>query len=320
MRNSELLALADQPRIHWESDANYRPRVTIICSTFNHENYIEKAINSFLAQEVDFQIQIIIKDDASTDRTAEIILEYQAKYPELIYPLLFRENLFSKGVRISATHMLPIIKGEYVAYCEGDDYWTDTSKLQKQVNFLDKNAEYTGGFTNYSIVDEKGKILNEKALDEAKNKIEHVDILKRITPKTLCCIFRKNCIPLELPKEYYKVNNGDLFLHSMLSRKGPYFYMDDVTGAYREHSFGIWSLIGQEKRYLSQINTSLTMMNFFKNEEEIDALRHRLKVACNGLIKIHEDNGNIFKAWWYKIIIYRSIFKYSPNQIWRKLF
>lgn len=126
----------------WQGDTA-RPLVSICCITYNHEPYIEDALEGFLIQETDFPFEILIHDDASTDRTAEIIREYEAKYPTLIKPIYQTENQYSKGMRINPIFNYPRAHGKYIATCEGDDYWTDLFKLKKQVCFLENNPTYS---------------------------------------------------------------------------------------------------------------------------------------------------------------------------------
>jgi glycosyltransferase involved in cell wall biosynthesis len=123
------------------------PLVSICCITYNHEKYIRETIEGFLIQKTKFPIEIIIHDDASADNTANIIREYEKKFPHLITAIYQKENQYSKGVRsITVKFTFPIARGKYIALCEGDDYWTDPYKLQKQVDFLEANPEYTFTF------------------------------------------------------------------------------------------------------------------------------------------------------------------------------
>ena len=126
--------------------------VSICCITYNHESCIEDALEGFLIQETDFPFEIIIHEDASTDKTAGIIREYEAKYPKLIKPIYQKENQYSKGVQISRTFNFPRAKGDYITICEGDDYWTDPLKLKKQLSFLEKNSDYCMVHTNHDIL------------------------------------------------------------------------------------------------------------------------------------------------------------------------
>ncbi|MFW6224817.1 MAG: glycosyltransferase family 2 protein, partial [Bacteroidota bacterium] len=120
-----------------------QPLVSICCITYNHEKYIREAIEGFLRQKTSFPIEVLLHDDASNDGTSSIIRAYESKYPDLIFPIYQKENQYSKGVKISPTYNWPRARGKYIALCEGDDYWTDPLKLQKQVDFLEKNEEYS---------------------------------------------------------------------------------------------------------------------------------------------------------------------------------
>lgn len=108
------------------------PLVSICCITYNHAPYIRQCLEGFLIQKTTFPFEILIHDDASTDGTADIIREYEARYPHLIKPIYQVENQYSKGTKISSTYNYPRAKGKYIALCEGDDYWTDPLKLQNK--------------------------------------------------------------------------------------------------------------------------------------------------------------------------------------------
>lgn len=116
-------------------------KVSVICNAYNHGPYIRDALEGFVSQKTNFNYEVLIHDDASTDNTADIIREYEKKYPELIKPIYQIENQYSKGVNITKAFHLPRLKGKYVALCEGDDYWTDQEKLQKQYDAMEAHPE-----------------------------------------------------------------------------------------------------------------------------------------------------------------------------------
>lgn len=115
--------------------------VSVVCTAYNHEKYIRDALEGFVRQKTDFPFEVLINDDASTDGTADIIKEYEKKYPEIIKPVYQTENQYSKGIRITNQILIPMAKGKYIAYCEGDDYWCDENKLQMQVDYLESHPE-----------------------------------------------------------------------------------------------------------------------------------------------------------------------------------
>lgn len=122
------------------TDINQAPLVSIICTVYNHAPYIRQCLDGFVMQQTTFPYEIIVHDDASTDYSAEIIREYADKFPGLFVTILQKENQYSKGVPIGKTFMYPIAKGKYLALCEGDDYWTDPLKLQKQVDAFERDS------------------------------------------------------------------------------------------------------------------------------------------------------------------------------------
>lgn len=117
--------------------------VSVFCLTYNHEQFIEKCLQGFVMQKTNFKFEVLVHDDASTDNTAAIVSDYAVRYPNIIKPILQKENQYSKGQGITRTILLPLAKGEYLAWCEGDDYWTDEYKLQKQYDFLNNNKDYS---------------------------------------------------------------------------------------------------------------------------------------------------------------------------------
>lgn len=119
------------------------PVVSICCITYNHEKYIRNTLEGFIIQKTTFPVEIIIHDDASTDNTPKIILEFANKYPKIFFPIFQNENQYGKNKgRMFYKFVFPHVRGKYIALCEGDDYWTDPLKLQKQVNFLEENNDY----------------------------------------------------------------------------------------------------------------------------------------------------------------------------------
>lgn len=120
-------------------------KVSVLCTAYNHEKYIRDALEGFVAQRTDFPFEVLVNDDCSADGTAEIIREYAARYPDLIRPFYQEKNLYSQGGMASlfAAVFYPNVRGEYIALCEGDDYWTDAEKLQRQADFLDAHGDYS---------------------------------------------------------------------------------------------------------------------------------------------------------------------------------
>lgn len=135
------------------NDNDPRPvMVSIECITYNHEHFIREALDGFLMQKTNFRFEVIVHDDASTDNTAAIIMEYAEKYPNIIKPILEKENIYPKdhGATIVKT-VIKALRGKYVAICEGDDYWIDPNKLQKQIDFMERHPDFTFCFHNAKV-------------------------------------------------------------------------------------------------------------------------------------------------------------------------
>lgn len=119
------------------------PMVSICCITFKHEKYIRECLDGFIMQKTNFPFEVIVHDDASPDKTADIIREYEAKYPDIIKPIYQTENQYSKKIKPLWKHVCPRCRGKYIAICEGDDFWCDENKLQMQYDFMEANPDYS---------------------------------------------------------------------------------------------------------------------------------------------------------------------------------
>jgi glycosyltransferase involved in cell wall biosynthesis len=240
--------------------------VSISCMTYNHAPYIRKCLDSFLLQKTNFPFEIVIHDDASTDGTQDIIKAYAAQHPGKIFPLLQAENQYSKGVRgLSSQYNYPRCRGKYIAICEGDDYWTDPLKLQKQVDFLEAHDDYVLTYHDFSIVDEHDNIINDDPLPlQQKQDASQQDLIcgDRLT-MTLTLCFRN--ILKEFPPEKNKVTNGDTFLISMLGQYGKGKWMGDVIqkAIYRSHRGGVWSSLSGQQKIPRQITTYYWMFRYY---------------------------------------------------------
>ena len=212
--------------------------VTVCCTTYNHERFVADAIESFLLQETDFPFEIIVHDDASTDGTGDIILDYASRYPRLIRPIIQSENQYSKGGLINPRFVFPQAKGKYLALCEGDDYWTDAEKIQKQVTFLENNPEYVITYTDCQPFDEDGPIDHDYG--GAREDLSALELKKATPIFTLTACFR-NVIG-EIPLDLMSARYGDFVTWSLLGHYGKGKYLADIRpAAYRVHDRGIHS-------------------------------------------------------------------------------
>jgi glycosyltransferase involved in cell wall biosynthesis len=220
---------------------NDQPLVSIIYHTYNHELFVKDAIEGFLKQKTKFSFEVLIHDDASTDATAEIIREYQQNYPELFRTILQKENQFSKGIRPWIAYLFPLAKGKYIAMCDGDDYWTDPLKLQKQVDFLEANPEYSLCFHTVKVIAPNHLKYKEGIFTHLEEKdYSGKEILKKWTIPNSSVVFRS-----EFNEVMYEVVKNsaflyfDILLYLNLAEFGKIRCIKEKMGVYRIHNEGL---------------------------------------------------------------------------------
>lgn len=222
-----------------------QPLVSIASITYNHEQYIAQAIESWLMQNVNFPIEIVIGDDCSADNTPLIIKEFQKKHPELIRIISTERNV---GMMPNFIRTLEACKGKYIALCEGDDYWTDPNKLQVQVDFLKTNPDFVMSYHDTTVVDDDGDLIQNSALrNEYKKDYSKTELIHGNHTVTCSRVFKN--VPIKFNKKIIKIPGADVALSSLLGDYGKGKYHEELAGAasYRVHENGIYS--GKEKFY-----------------------------------------------------------------------
>lgn len=220
------------------------PLLAIKCLAYNHEPYIRQCLDGFVMQKTDFPFIAIVHDDASTDKTADIIREYAEKYPDIIKPIFESENQYSKhdgSIRRIIDKAIPE-SVKYIAICEGDDYWTDSCKLQKQVNFLESNSDYSMCFHNALEHWENGSVKDHFFTQIEGREYTGKEIYKEWIVPTASVVYRKSA----LTQKYYDVRSnsaiiyGDIILFLSLVEDGrKAFGFKDVMSVYRRHEGGV---------------------------------------------------------------------------------
>lgn len=203
--------------------------VSVVSIAYNHEPYIRQCLEGFVMQKTNFAFEVLIHDDASTDKTADIIREYEIKYPNIIKPIYQKENQYSKGISIGKTYLYPRVRGKYIAECEGDDYWTDPLKLQKQADFLENHPDYSMCFHNAIKNDlfNNTQTLFNKKLNKSTFKVKDVILKSWFTP-TASFFFRSEDFTMPMWKDV----NGDMTLLYLNATKGKIYYMDELMSVY----------------------------------------------------------------------------------------
>lgn len=214
-------------------------KVSVLMITYNQEDFIAQAIDSVLSQQVDFNYEIVVGDDCSTDNTKVLLLDYHQKDPDRIKLLLHKRNLGFSGKK-NLTESLKACHGEYVAVLEGDDYWTSPHKLQKQVDFLDQHPQYAECFHDAAMLYEDGTQKPWVFSTAKKATYTLEDLVARNFIPTCSTMFR-NKLFSAFPEWYYEVPMGDWPLHVINAHYGDIGYIDEVMAVYRVHSGGMWS-------------------------------------------------------------------------------
>lgn len=289
--------------------------VSIAMLAYNHEKYIAKAIESVLMQNVEFLYQIIIGEDCSTDNTRKIILEYKNKYPDRIHLILHQSN---KGMHENARILRENCTGKYIANLEGDDYWVDPYKLQKQVNFLEKNQHYVACAHSVKIVDGNDKLLNiESSYQYTQSYIYKLkDAVKMQLPgQTGSIVFRNITLERNIEKEFYTCRtNPDQKGAVLLTLYGDIYCMEEPMSHYRKvcTSGDSWNAKTYGKNMYAHAYISIMEVAKFANfagGEKFNNIREATVYLIKAILKFifHPNRCNY--------IVLKELYNYRGNQI-----
>ena len=217
-----------------------KPLVSICCITYNHEPYIRECLEGFMMQQTDFPFEVLIHDDASTDRTTDIIREYEAKYPDIIKPIYQTENQYSRGKSIWGEFQFPFARGKYITLCEGDDFWTDPLKLQIQYDYMETHPDCSICF-HYCKTLKNGTLFDNEGVPRLKkNDIRYGEDFIFNT----CSVFFRNIDNSQRLIEVFKrgegkLKCGDYVIFMIMGEFGYFHYIDKAMGVYRIHPGGV---------------------------------------------------------------------------------
>lgn len=273
-------------------------QVSVICNTYNHEKYIRDALEGFVKQKTNFAFEVLVHDDASTDNTADIIREYEAKYPNIIKPVYQTENQRSKKIPINKTFQIPRIKGKYIAFCEGDDYWTDSFKLQKQYDFMETHPDYSMCTCSTIWLDMKvGKERNKCRTEiDREIPIEEIILEKKGRIFQLATFLIRADMYLHLPDWFSAFGVGDLPIALYAAISGKVYMLSDVMAVYRYNAEGSWTSRVQNLDFrtnaLTKIINGYNAFNQGTDYKYDDLVTKRIKMTKYNLARKKRD----FKA------------------------
>jgi glycosyltransferase involved in cell wall biosynthesis len=225
-----------------------------------------------MMQKTNFPVEVLIHDDASTDNTADIIREYETKYPNIIKTVYQKENQYSKGINPAVEYLFPLVQGKYIALCEGDDYWTDPLKLQKQVDFLEANPDFSLTCHRYTVLN---GTTNEKTDDYVAEVFKKNNNPEKIVfnvqdnfniwfTKTMTVVFRNEKDLVDILSKYTLVRDVHLFYHILEDKKGCCFNFNGAV--YRIHQGGIWGTKNTVEKLYTSLKVLEELYDFNKND------------------------------------------------------
>lgn len=228
--------------------------VAVVCLSYNQEKYIIKTLEGFVSQKCNFSFEVIVHDDASTDNTAEIIREYAEKYPDIIKPVFQQENQHSKGIAITREIIAPLLKGKYIAFCEGDDYWCDPNKLQKQYDMMECNPDCSICFHKVQKIFDNGESIVGDVFPQKRFGVMGGKYTPEMLFDKLCAalpgfqtssyFMRRDVLDLFVPNNIefcQKSPVGDLRFVLLAMTCGNAYYIDETMSCYRTNSVGSWT-------------------------------------------------------------------------------
>lgn len=287
--------------------------VSVICITYNQSAYIEEALQSFINQKTNFKYEIIVHDDASTDSTADIVRKYQGNYPDKVRAILQHENQYSKGLSILDKLIEEEVRGKYIAICEGDDFWTDAYKLQKQIDYMETHLGCTLCFHNAREMDMKTGNIKEiwrfnQKIYRGEGSYNSEETIKLACVPAASMVFRSEDMPI--PYLYSdKIRLGDMVRTICLGTKGYSYCMKDTMSVYRvgidNSASDIWkqSMENHNRRYIGTIET-LENIERYTNYEWHGIISEMIKEYKKKLLFFAEEDIKKIQMSSSKIFIY----------------
>jgi glycosyltransferase involved in cell wall biosynthesis len=254
--------------------SNTLPLVSVCIIAYNHEKYIRDAIEGVLMQKVNFEYELIIGDDCSTDNTRKILLEYQSKYPSKVKLLLHEKNLGFLGKK-NHIEILKNSTGKYIAQLDGDDYWTYENKLQQQIDFLEQNHDFAICFhkARWFIENNPDYYREYPASQKTVTTIETLSLEGNYIP-TSSIVFRNKFDFNKIPSWIYEDISGDWAFNHLMAQYGKIYFIDEIWSLYRVHEKGHWVKKADISKSKAYINTKKYLNMYFKNAYAKELLLH----------------------------------------------
>lgn len=282
-----------------------KPLVAIHCMVYNHAPFLRECFEGFVMQQTTFPFVAIVHDDASTDDSADIIREYETKYPHIFKPIYQTVNQHSiPGVSVVQTINKAIQEtgAKYIAMCEGDDYWTDPLKLQKQVDFLEANPEYSFCCHRFKILQEKTKTFLKDYANSYYTENQNLVVTEDIFFSTWVSQWLTTLVKADMfidacNTSYQQFGKGlDVYLYFLLLQSGPGISLYENMGVYRWHENGAAKGLHGYARFRKGYNTYSTLLGAFPNDELLQKRVRYYAIGCLGFMSfLQKENRDFYK-------------------------
>jgi len=297
-------------------DVPLKPKVSVCLITYAHENYIYTCLQNILNQEVDFTYEIIIGEDCSPDRTAEIVKKYAEQYPEKIKAFIRPKNV---GAKVNFLHCFFECRGEYIVHIEGDDYWTDVHKLQTQVEFLDANPQASACFHNAEIVFEDGSGFPPRLINQPDQKkwVNSADFLsaKETWFMATASVMMRSQFVQTLPEWFFESKSGDIPLYVILAEQGPIGYIDRIMSVYRKNEGGMsYTDSVQSEEFLNNRIFMYSKINEYTQFKYKDLIQNIIYEYRLLKVQSKKNENNYLR----KLVFFSSAIFYKKPKDWKQ--
>ncbi len=264
------------------------PLVSVRVLAYNHEKYIAECLEGIVSQKTDFPFEVIIGEDCSTDRTREICRDYKAKYPNLINLIESETNL---GAHLNGERTIAAYRGKYIAWCDGDDYWTDPYKLQKQVDILERREDISICFHKVKIINETENLPPIISNPHQKTVSTIYDLAYINFIHAPSVMFRNNLF--EPQNEILRnIPARDYAVHLLNASKGDIYFINEVMAVYREHRGSVWASKPLKERHNLHLKTQDAILGLF-NRQVDEIILHSKAMYLYDLYRNYKETDGL---------------------------
>lgn len=272
------------------------PKISACIITYRQEDFIIESLTGALAQKLNGSYEVVVGDDLSPDSTPQLI----ASIVRTDKRIKMLDSVRNLGMHGNWARTIEACKGEYIALCEGDDFWNESDKLQKQIDLLEQHPDAAACFSNAFVINEEGAVSEYPYVDKEYGTIKAEDFFKlNKNPIPTCTLVFRSSYFDGFPKAYFDSPFADWILHTLLIQKGDYIYLPEKTATYRKHGGGVWSGIQEEKQLLNKLKALRIIHSLVEPSFKID-VSSAIRTQLDDLLYFYREQGKKFsylKTW-----------------------